>query len=306
MKTTASPVTDSEPSHTLAQLQELLGEPDKDLADTFFHGTSEADLVTQGQHIASARILTDVRRIYPTAFDFWARATAAQRTRLRGFTPALLGLAVARSLTLQGMLDDHNQRTESSGMTREGREQEAKEAFDSALLLRDQAISVLRPVVAGDRELTAQVESAVGSADTPENLAAAMKRLGTAGSRALATKKGPIAARAKLLGLDAAYVQQIQEAGDRLATATEKTKARSGGARVTQGALDLEDGKNLLLMGHIMEVFEAAHDLDPTIPRLVPIATRRLFLRARKVPSADKAPSPDKPASSNQPAPNGG
>ena len=46
---------------------------------------------------------------------------------------------------------------------------------------------------------------------------------------------------------------------------------------MTQGALDAEDGANLLLLGHIVQVFEAAHDLDPTIPRLVPIATRRLL-----------------------------
>ena len=305
MKSTSLPVSD-EPSRTLAELQTTLGEPDAALEEAFFHGIPEADLIAQGQRIATARILTDARRIYPTAFDFWSQASEPQRVRLRGFSLPLLAIGVGHALTLHGMLDAHTTRADASGTNRDGREREAKEAFDTTLLLRDQALSVFRTIVAGDHDLSAEVESAMGTADSPENLAKAVKKLASVGTRVLAMKKSPLATRAKLLQVDAAYVEQLSAASERLATATEKTKARSGGGRVSQGMLDREDGANLLVLGHIIDVFEAAHDIDPSIPRLVPIATRRLLGRTRK--ATEKGPltddvTADKPAPAGAPVP---
>jgi hypothetical protein len=34
-----------------------------------------------------------------------------------------------------------------------------------------------------------------------------------------------------------------------------------------------------MLLGHVIRAFDNAHDQDPTIPTLVPIATRRMFNR---------------------------
>jgi hypothetical protein len=295
----------NEPSHTLAELQSSVGTPDTALDEAFFHGASDAELIAQGQRIATPRVLTDARRIYPTAFDFWTQANEGQRSRLRGFSLPLLAIAVGHALTLQGMLDDHTTRTETNGTNREGREREAKEAFDTALLLRDQGLSVFRTIVAGDHDLGAEVESAMGTADSPENLAKALKKLAAVGTHVLALKKSPLATRARLMQVDAAYVEQLTAAGDRLATAAEKTRARSGGGRVSQGMLDREDGANLLLLGHVIDVFEAAHDIDPSIPRLVPIATRRLLGRTRRAAAADKAPPADKASPADKAAPAG-
>lgn len=201
------------------------------------------------------------------------------------------------------MLADQTTRSGQSSTTRDGREREAKEAFDGALLLRDQALPLLRAVVAGDHDLSAEVESAVGTADSPENLAAATKRLASVGERVLGMKRGPFTARARLMQLDTEYLDKLSAAATRLEGAAEKARARSGGLRVTQGALDREDGANLRILGHIIDVFEAAHDLDPTIPRLAPIATRRLLGRTRKAakdPQGDTATMKD--ASGAEPA----
>ncbi len=287
MKTTSVALS-NEPTRTLPELRTDVGEPDPVLEEALFHNVSDAQLIAQGQRIASPRILTDARRIYPTAFEFWTQASPVQRSRLRGFSLPLLSIAVGHALTLQGMVDDHTTRTDATGTHRDGREREAKEAFDAALLLRDQGLTVFRSVVAGDHDLSAEVESAVGTADSPENLARAVKKLASVGTRVLALKKSPLATRAKHMQVDAAYVEELTAAGDRLATAAEKKKARSGGGRVTQGTLDREDGANLLVLGQIIDCFEAAHDIDPSIPRLVPIATRRLLGRTRKAASADK------------------
>lgn len=295
------PIDTNEPTHTLPELKTALGEPDEALDEAFFHGVPDAELIAQGQQIATPRILTDARRIYATAFDFWGRATDAQRSRLRGFSLPLLAIGVHHTLQLQGMLDTHTTRHDNSTTSRDRREREAKEAFDSALLLRDQAIPVLRSVVAGDHDMSAEVESSVGTADSPENLAKAVKKLAKVGARVVGLKKGPLAARARLMQVDSTYVEQLEAAGARLLAADEKTKARSGGARVSQGLLDREDGANLRLLGHVIDVFEAAHDIDPAIPRLVPIATRRLLGRTRK--SADKAAPNDKAGAPGATAP---
>lgn len=287
----------NEASHSLAQLQAALGKVEPGLDEAFFHGVAEGELVSWGQRIGTPKILSDARRLYPMAFDFWVHANEAQRGRLVGFSQELLGIAVAHALALQGLLERHTDRSEAVDASRDGREREAREAFGVAVLLRDQAISTLRTVVAGNRELGDAVSSAVGTADTPENLAKAVKKLAAVGTRVLAEKKGPLAQRAKLFRLDAAYVEELAAAGDRLAAAAEGSRARSGAKRVTQSALDLEDGKNLRLLSHLIDAFEAAHDIDPTIPRLVPIATRGLLRRARKEAekaAPEQAPSDEK------------
>jgi hypothetical protein len=61
--------------------------------------------------------------------------------------------------------------------------------------------------------------------------------------------------------------------------------------KVTQGSLDRKDGEAFLLFDAILSAFEKAHDIDPAIPRLVPISMRRHFGKhARKAPAAPSAP----------------
>ena len=56
-------------------------------------------------------------------------------------------------------------------------------------------------------------------------------------------------------------------------------------------AYPLKDGEAFLLFDAIIDAFEKAHDIDPTIPRLVPISMRRHFGKhARKAPTAPPAP----------------
>lgn len=275
-KPTNTPIP-TESTLTLAEIRDALGDPDAGAAAAILEGATEAELVAQGRRIASRHILSDMRRIYAGAHDFWGHATPAQKARLRGFTPGLLSVAVARAQLLDRMAADHTARTDGQGTAREARDREAKAAFDGAIALRDQAVRVLRGVAGRDPQLLSAVDVAAGTAETGEKLATGVERLAALGGKWLAAKKGPLAERARLMQLDAAYVTELESAAERLKGAAEKATARSGGSKVTQGALDAEDGANLLLLGHIVQVFEAAHDLDPTIPRLVPIATRRLL-----------------------------
>jgi len=57
-----------------------------------------------------------------------------------------------------------------------------------------------------------------------------------------------------------------------------------------QAALDREDGIAILLLGQIVRAFDAAHDIDSTIPRLLPNSARRLFSRRAKKTSSTATP----------------
>ena len=59
---------------------------------------------------------------------------------------------------------------------------------------------------------------------------------------------------------------------------------------MTQGEVDLWDGINLTLYERIVEIFDAARESDPTIPRLTPMALRSYFRQGKKRPkgSGDK------------------
>ncbi|HLM74359.1 MAG TPA: hypothetical protein VK459_16755, partial [Polyangiaceae bacterium] len=59
--------------------------------------------------------------------------------------------------------------------------------------------------------------------------------------------------------------------------------------------LDRADGINVLLLGQLIRAFDGAHNINPTVPRLVPISTRRLFNRRKKIegePESEISPSP--------------
>ena len=72
-------------------------------------------------------------------------------------------------------------------------------------------------------------------------------------------------------------------------------------ARVSQVQLDRQDGLCLLLLERLMRAFERGHDLDPTIPRLVPLSTRSVIGRAG---SGHKSAPPDPlPVPGTAPAP---
>src|SRR5262245_9492798 len=283
------------PLHTLQSIASALGPADPELEAALLDGASDADLVAQGRSIASPHIITDEKRLYSLAFDFWQSATPSQKDRLRGFSDELLAVAVAHALKLAGMAAAHEDRAGAADASREARDAAARTAFSAGLTLRDQAAKVLRGVAGQDKSLAAQVDGAVGTAETGAALAKGLNDLAALGHKLLAHKKNAVAKRAKLMRLDAAYVASLEAAATHVSETAEHAGARSGGKAVTQGALDREDGVNILILGHILDMFEAAHDVDPTIPRLVPIATRRLFGKHRK------AVKPEAPADEANP-----
>jgi hypothetical protein len=67
-------------------------------------------------------------------------------------------------------------------------------------------------------------------------------------------------------------------------------------AEVAQADVDYWDGINLALLGQLIDLFEAGHQTDPTVPRLVSIALRSYFSPNKKAkPAPATKPTPEKP-----------
>ncbi|WP_437833664.1 hypothetical protein [Sorangium sp. So ce1153] len=104
------------------------------------------------------------------------------------------------------------------------------------------------------------------------------------------------------------YVERLEETARELTQAAKTAAARPAGQKVTSGDLDRADGINLILLEQIVRVFERANEQDPTIPRLVPIATRRLFSRSsrKKATGAPSGGTTGAPSAGITGAPRGG
>lgn len=149
--------------------------------------------------------------------------------------------------------------------------------YKAGLTLRDQAEVVLRGVAGKDAATLTEIARAVGTASTPENLAIGLTQLASIGKRFLGHKKDVVATRAKVMRLDEPYLNRMTDAAAPIRATRLDASGRSAGKKVTQGALDKKDGEAFHLLEAILSAFEKAHDIDPTLPRLVPISMRRHF-----------------------------
>jgi len=172
-------------------------------------------------------------------------------------------------------------------------EEEARKTSSRGITLRDQDYTALRESAGRQGTHRAELDATVGTAETPDALATGLEGLATLLQRWL-TEGGGLGLRLSLASLDDAYAQELSGAARDIRATTAAAHRRPASNKVTQSQLDREDGVSVVLLGQIIRAFERAHDLDPTIPRLVPIATRRLFSRRspRKAPTPEGTPTP--------------
>lgn len=272
-----------DPIHTLEILAAKVGAPQAGLLDALLAGTDNEQLTEKGREIATGRIVVDGVRLYQEAYHFWQGASDEQKKRLKGFSLPLLAVAVhqlhALHVRAQKIADDAT----DEGKSRAKRASEANRAAAQGLALRDQAASALRDAAGLDAALRAEVDETVGTAETPDTLARGLNRLADVLRAWLKSPAGsPLQARLALANLDAAYADELTAAANAVQTTAAQAGERNAARAAAQAGLDREDGVAILLLGQIVRAFDAANDLDPMIPRLLPNATRRLFSRRTK------------------------
>lgn len=286
------PTPTEDPVHTLEVLAEEVGKPKLTLLQSLLASSMDADLIKIGRTIATTRIVVDTARLYRQAWTWWKDATPEQQKLVRGVTKPLLVLAVHQAYQLELLRQKREGKSATAGATRAGSVKAAAEAFSSGIALRDQAYDTLRDAAGPSAPLRAEVEAAVGTAPNADMLAMGLEALHDVLSGWLKSTDKALLDRLELSALDAEYAKELSAAAKRVRATVAEAGQRAATEAVTQGALDREDGVNVLLLGQIVRAFDAAHNINPIVPRLVPISTRRLFNRG----SSKKAASGEEEA----------
>ncbi|MDI1484095.1 hypothetical protein [Polyangium sp. y55x31] len=272
-----------DPIHTLEILAAKVGAPPAGLLDALLAGTDNEQLTEKGRAIATSRLVVDGVRLYQEAYKFWQDAADTQKKRLKGFSLPLLAVAVHQLHALHAQSQKVANDATDEVKTRAKRAAEASRAAAHGVALRDQAASSMRDAAGLDPALRAEVDKVVGTADTPDTLARGLHNLAEVLDAWLKSPAGsPIHARITLASLDAAYAAELRAAANAVQTTAAQAGERNAARAAAQAGLDREDGVAILLLGQIVRAFDAANDLDPTIPRLLPNSTRRLFSRRTK------------------------
>jgi hypothetical protein len=292
----------TEPQETesmpLATLAAELGEPPATLLEGRLAGMTNAELLALGKTISSQRIVTDATRIYHQAWDFWSKATAPQKKLLRGFSRELLAVAVHEAMRLEEMVSLETSGERTAATKRSSVAGNLDTAFGRALALRDQAFTALGEAAGQDRGRAGEIKAARGTANDGVALAAGLVQMAKVlrGWEKASKTDQALRTRLALASVDGSYASELEAAAAAVKTATGRMKKSVATRKVSQAELDRADGINIVLLRQVLRTFEAAHAVDPMVPRLVPISTRHLFSRGSgkrpKKPTGAKAVAP--------------
>jgi len=272
----------SDPVHELGVLATEVGPPNPALLTAILAGTSDADLIEVGRTIATERVIVDTARLYRLCWTWWKQAAPEYKKLIRGASEPLMVLAVHQALNLEKTRQQRNGKSSTQSVAQAGLDKATSDAADTALKLRDQAHRAMRDAAGLSDSHRDEADEAVGTAETVDALATGLESLSDLLDKWLNSGDKVLEARLMLASLDADYASELAAAAKHLRTSKAQAGQKQAETKVTQGALDREDGVNVLLLGQIIRAFDAAHDINPIVPRLVPISTRRLFNRSSR------------------------
>jgi hypothetical protein len=276
-------------THTWEDLVKAVSEPTAAQLDLYAVSTAPAALVERGSHIGSDKILTDMVRLCGTAAEFYPKATPAQRGLLLGFSTTLLSVAVYSGVKLRGMVGHRGSTVDDREATKAADATTAATTYEEGTAVRDRLNTALEVAIDGDPTLTSRLDSARGRVQDHPALTTSLLGLVKFGRGLLHDKSSRVGARLADGGLTEAQLDAVTA----LAAKVESTGAVATGARkqgpVSQAELDFQDGVCLAYLEKIMKVWNGAHEHDPAIPQLLPIATRPIFAPTRKRTAAAAA-----------------
>lgn len=275
-------------TYTLDSLAKLLGAPDATFASRTFRDVREDDLLEQGTRTDSQNILDDVPAFVGSALAIRESLSTAQRSHLL-LPPALLAVLVAEAVALRSDKATHDVQKSRDAGGKVQRDEEAARERREGIAARDLVYDGLKNALGSG--VVPRLDAVVGTAETPEKLAGGMEAL--AGLIEDLVEKGDHE--------DVALLESYGLAEERAASLRAKAaKVRAAGAvtasptrTVTQRALDLQDGRVLLVIEKVLRAFRAANRVDSSI--LVPPLGKIAWMfesRSRSKPAAPEATAP--------------
>lgn len=289
---------------TLTTLPAVFGAVDEVSRGLLFREANDSDLVDDGIQIDTTAILGSI----PTFLVSCARILGAltlEQEALVYLDPGVFGVLVdeTEKLAARKKIHDDSVRAEKSGQI--AQEASASPLLRDAVLLRERTRTGLVSALGGSRR--AVIDAAAGtSTEEPLQVAAALDALANLLAAVHDSKSAGFA------GADRGAATRFYLGPDRVVALRAVAKAvRAVGeppARptraVTQRALDLQDGRVLLLVGIIVRAFRQAHRASTAIalPDLKQLASR-FASRSGKRPKKAAAAQATAPAVSAAQAP---
>lgn len=289
-KPAEEPAAEPAAAISLDSLAKKLGPPDAELGARTFRHAREAELVEAGTAVDSANVLEDVPRFVASAVAIRAGLSPSQQKLVR-FPQGLLPVLVHEATQLRDLKTKHDAQKSGDAAGKARREADARQAMRDAIAERDTVYDSLRNALGPD--CVPELNSLAGTAETGEKLASGLEALA-----------GFIERTAKAGGQDALALQDYDAGPERavemraLAKAVRELAQATAGSRrrVTQRALDLQDGRVLMLIGQVLRAFRAARRADSAI--LLPELNRltRLYdIRPRGKGAATEPAAPPEP-----------
>jgi hypothetical protein len=262
-----------------------LGRPEPGLLEAALEGVDAKRAMDRALLQAPDKLVGQAYAVCLEAHAAWQRSSATQRAQLRGFSLPLLGLAAEQALALERHYTDY-ERLESERLDAGSR---LRDMFDRNVVLSSQARMVLEKVngeAAAVREELALTEAP----GTSFALAQALHRVAHIGYALLRSASPAVRGRAKLYGLDEAFLDGLAAAGAELVNLEEK----AGDATAVQAKkvqLERAQVATFVLVRQIAEAFEAAKQIDPKIGPL-PMTTRDAEPARQASPQRSRATVP--------------
>jgi hypothetical protein len=284
------PTTD--PVYTWETLLAAVPAPTPEQTALYALTTPPADLIEAGAHIRTDKILTDLVRWGGQIAEFLPKATTAQRRRLLGFSEAFFRVTIHEGAKLRTMADSRSGKVDDREAERLALISAAAKAYGDGMDERDRLITALEGLRQYDSTLQERIDRARGRVADAASLERSIRALVKLAQTLLADSQSLLAQQLVDGGVTPQELADVEAAGE----AAKTTDAAASGARaqgpVTQAELDQQDGVCLAHMGRLLRIFENAHEKDPSIPHLIPIATRRIFSPSRKRPAEPAEPTP--------------
>jgi hypothetical protein len=258
--------------------------PDGVTLDALSDGLTPQVCLDAGRCYAPEKVVEDAFDVYFKAVETLRRSGVSSRASVRGCTAELLALVIAQVLRLSTYVEARGKRRTEHAASLAAVQQRLRANFARALSIREQARRVLAAMARDDASYLDEVLRAATAADDGGSAAAAMFALATIGKRLLGDGNPRTEQRAKLLGLDHAYLGTLEALGHDLRRGQEELSALAHEANTPDDAIYAEAGLTMHLMMHVIEAFAAAHEVDVTIPLLRPVHTQRMVRRISRLP----------------------
>ena len=247
-------------AHDVASLGKALGKPDPKLQRLLFRNAKEDGLAAWGTEVDSKNILADMPRFVVSALGILASLEPARRSLVK-LPPGIFATLVTESIKLEQMKSDHEATMTSNAGNKADRESTLRREMREGVGLRDTVVEQLGNALTDDQ--MKKVEIIANDASDADHLAA--------GLVAIANLIDDLRQNGSEDDKDALAIWSIDDAAvaslrDKSTSILEAGKiVASPPRKVSQRALDIQDGRALTLVDMIWRAFRIARRTDRSI-----------------------------------------